>query len=87
MLPHVIGVADIAPGVLFPACYDSQEDYEAWLRSAKSAGYKCSPCTDCAPEYQQLMLCENRCDPADVQDRFAVRTAGEKQRRHTRRAA
>ena len=49
-----------------PACFDSQEQWDAWREAARLAppnrwnGY----CEDCTPTYQRQMRLEGRCQYA-----------------------
>lgn len=47
----------------FPRCFDSKEQYVAWVACARASHPKPghSYCEDCTPKYQKQMIEERRC--------------------------
>lgn len=45
----------------FPACFESQSQYDAWREAANVCRPRHGYCEDCTPEYQSRMLWESRC--------------------------
>lgn len=46
----------------YPACFESQNQFDGWKLSARLAREMASICTDCTKEYQAKMLDERRCN-------------------------
>lgn len=47
----------------FPACFNSQQEFDIWLAFRRISGEKCSYCDDCTAEYHDRMTMEHRCYP------------------------
>jgi hypothetical protein len=45
----------------YPACFQSQDQYDGWKALARLAREMASICTDCSTEYRDRMLEERRC--------------------------
>lgn len=54
----------------YPPCFDSNAQYQDWVKAAEEAEYdKRHPtnfCNDCLPEYKRRMLMEGRCEHPGV---------------------
>lgn len=55
----------------FPACFESQEQYNQWIEAARSAKacmpYIMQACADCTPEFKQRMEACGRCENRHVE--------------------
>ena len=45
----------------FPACFDSQAQYDSWREAANVCRPRHGYCEDCTPEYQARMIETFRC--------------------------
>lgn len=45
----------------FPACYDSQAEFDAWKAFAELAREWSSPCADCTKPHEEAMKGKGRC--------------------------
>ena len=50
------------PGVDYPKCFDSREEWEGWKQSARTCGEPCNICHDCTHAYRYEMEQVGRCD-------------------------
>lgn len=51
----------------YPACFDSQRDYDLWARLARTTGDDPTwPCIDCTKDFQRRMYREGRCEHPEV---------------------
>lgn len=50
----------------FPACFDSQQQYDDWAEMAHYAYAVAGPCTDCTPYFKTKMQFEHRCENPDI---------------------
>jgi hypothetical protein len=46
----------------YPACFDSEAQYIAWVHAARSAQAKIDHCRDCTAAYQARMIEQHRCE-------------------------
>lgn len=57
----------------FPLCFDSAEQYKAWLKCALLANEVTSICADCTDAYRTAMEAAGRCHQDEAAQRFTAR--------------
>ena len=45
----------------YPRCFNSNEEFKAWVQAARGSSPRAGFCTDCTKEYQAQMKKERRC--------------------------
>jgi len=57
-----------------PECFDSSDQYAAWIGAARLSGINDHDgyCTDCLPSYKERMMVEGRCGHPGVTFEFYV---------------
>lgn len=63
----------IAEWAEYPLCFDTIDDYRAWVVFAKMAKENVSPCDDCTREFQERMQDQHRCNSTIVSANFLWR--------------
>ena len=51
----------------FPRCFNSKEEFKAWVQAARGSSPRAGFCTDCTKEYQARMVKEGRCQYPEVE--------------------
>ena len=51
----------------FPRCFNSREEFKAWVQAARGSSPRAGFCTDCTKEYQARMVKESRCQYPEVE--------------------
>ena len=54
-----------------PACFDTQSQYDNWLKMARTAKEQASPCSDCSKRFKYQMTQAKRCDVIVVRRDFS----------------
>lgn len=49
-----------------PACFNSDEQFIAWMHAARQGANKIDYCADCTQEYQYQMIRQYRCEHPGV---------------------
>ena len=51
----------------YPRCFNSLEEFKAWVKAARGSSPRAGFCTDCTKEYQGRMIKEGRCQYPEVE--------------------
>ena len=51
----------------YPRCFDSKEQFKAWVSAARGSSPRAGFCTDCIKDYQEKMVQQGRCQYPEVE--------------------
>jgi hypothetical protein len=54
----------------YPACFNSQAEYDLWKDARHISATRCQPCTDCTVDYKVEMCLQDRCAHPEVRFRL-----------------